>query len=276
MFGVSEIDTIELVRPGKFCSEEYQSVGWVAAQPELIFSEWMAFSELLRSLGLNVREIDFGRHNPDQVFAYDAFVMTLEGAIQLRSGKRSRIGEGERRMLHQPEMNLYGTIEGDAQVDGGDVLWLSSKEVLIGHSWRTNRQGIHSLRALLDKIGVSSTVVDLPNMAGPSFCTHLMSFISMLDHQTALVAQPWINVALVKKLQGMGIRMIPAELEEWDYLCTNVLSLGDGRLIALAHSPRTNQLLAKSGFEVVEFVAPNLCLAGTGGPTCLCRPIPFT
>ena len=68
--------------------------------------------------------------------------------------------------------------------------------------------------------------------------------------------------------------MLSACLEEWDYLCTNVLALGDKRLVVIENSIITNQRLEAAGFELNFIAAPNLCLAGTGGPTCLSRAVP--
>ena len=67
--------------------------------------------------------------------------------------------------------------------------------------------------------------------------------------------------------------MLSACLEEWGYLCTNVLALSDKRLVVIEDSITTNQRLEAAGFELISISAPNLCLAGTGGPICLSRAV---
>ena len=274
MFGVCEFG-IELIDPGDFTHLDYQQAGWANPEAKGIRKEWESFASALSSAGALVRKVSIGNHNPDQVFAYDSFVLTRAGAIALRSAKVGRQGEALARQQEESPYQLIASITAPGTVDGGDVLWLSSDFVLIGHSWRTNRLGISQLRKLLSRCGVDSAVVDLPNQSGPDQCTHLMSYISMLGVRTALIARPLVSVSLVKILQERGIEMLSACLEEWDYLCTNVLSLGDKRLVVIENAVRTNHRLEAAGFELISITAPNLCLAGTGGPTCLSRAVPM-
>jgi len=52
-----------------------------------------------------------------------------------------------------------------------------------------------------------------------------------------------------------------------------VLSLGDKRLLAMEENPGTNARLRRAGFEVRTFPGGELCINGSGGPTCLTRPL---
>ena len=95
----------------------------------------------------------------------------------------------------------------------------------------------------------------------------------MLDEQTVLVDLPWLAVETVELLRSRNLRLIEIEYEERDSLACNVLSLGRKRLIALAENKETNRKLQDAGFDVRTFAGSELCISGSGGPTCLTRPL---
>ena len=129
------------------------------------------------------------------------------------------------------------------------------------------------MRALLEPHGVEVISAPLPYGTGPSACLHLMSLMSLLDEQTALVDLPWLAVETVELLQSRGYRLIEIEYSERDTLACNVLSLGEKRLLALEENQKTNQKLRQAGFDVRTFPGSELCINGGGGPTCLTRPL---
>ena len=127
---------------------------------------------------------------------------------------------------------------------------------------------------LLGARGIDVISAPLPYGRGPSSCLHLMSLISLLDEQTALVDLPWLAVETVELLRSRGYRLIEIEYSERDSLACNVLSLGDKRLLALREkNEKTNQKLQDVGFNVRTFPGSELCINGGGGPTCLTRPL---
>ena len=95
----------------------------------------------------------------------------------------------------------------------------------------------------------------------------------MLDQQTILVDLPWLAVETVELLRGRGLRLLEIDAGERDTLACNVLALGGRRLIALQQNARTNERLRQAGFEVRTFQGAELCINGSGGPTCLTRPL---
>jgi N-dimethylarginine dimethylaminohydrolase len=88
-----------------------------------------------------------------------------------------------------------------------------------------------------------------------------------------LVDLPWLAVETVELLKGRGLSLIEIDYAERDSLACNVLSLGGGRLIALEENARTNQRVRDAGFDVRTFPGSELCINGSGGPTCLTRPL---
>jgi len=100
-----------------------------------------------------------------------------------------------------------------------------------------------------------------------------MSLISLLDERTAVVDLPWLAVETVELLRARGYRFLEIDPSERETLACNVLSLGNNRLLALAENAKTNERLRKAGFDVRTFPGRELCINGSGGPTCLTRPL---
>jgi dimethylargininase len=211
----------------------------------------------------------------DAVYVHDASLPTDAGLIVMRPGKPNRIAEGPRHVLSCEALGIptLATVTAPGTTEAGDILWLDSSTLLIGHGYRTNAAGIAQIRSLLAPRGVEVLSAPLPYGNGPSECLHLMSLISLLDEHTALVDLPWLAVETVELLKSRNFRLIEIDYSERDTLACNVLSLGNGRLLAIEENRRTNDRLRQAGFDVHTFPGSEICINGSGGPTCLTRPL---
>jgi N-dimethylarginine dimethylaminohydrolase len=211
----------------------------------------------------------------DAVYAHDASLPTDYGLIELRPGKPNRLPEAPHQAAFCETLDFptLGTITPPGTAEAGDMLWLDPKTLLIGHGYRTNAAGIHQIRALLAPKGVEALSAPLPYGPGPSACLHLMSLISLLDHHTALVDLPWLAVETVELLKSRGFQFVEIDPAERDTLACNVLALGNNRLLAIEENHITNARLRHAGFDLRTFPGSELCINGSGGPTCLTRPL---
>jgi len=211
----------------------------------------------------------------DAVYAHDASLITDFGLIAMRPGKANRVTEGRRHAFFADliAVLLLAKIIEPGTTEAGDIVWLDTKTLLVGQGYRTNRAGIAQLRDLLSPKGVRVISAPLPYGAGPSACLHLMSLISLLDEHTALVDLPWLAVETVELLRSGGFRLIEIDYTERDTLACNVLALGEKRLLAIEENQKTNARLRQAGFDVRAFPGTELCINGSGGPTCLTRPL---
>lgn len=211
----------------------------------------------------------------DAAYAHDASLATDFGLILMRPGKANRVPEGDRQGKFASELGIpiLGKIEAPGTTEAGDMVWLDSKTLLIGHGYRTNAAGIAQMRAILSPKGVEVLSAPLPYGPGPSACLHLMSLISLLDERTALVDLPWLAVVTVEMLKSRGFQFIEIDYSERDTLACNVLALGEQRLLAIAENRKTNDRLRRHGFDVRTFPGSEICINGSGGPTCLTRPL---
>lgn len=243
---------------------------------------------LLTEAGADVVSLpSFPAFTLDAVYTHDASLPTNQGLISMNPGKSSRVPEarvhaeycshlGEQireQMGAQPAIPVLGQITPPAASEAGDIVWLDPHTLLVGHGYRTNQAGIDQLRALLAPQGVAVLSAPLPHGPGPSACLHLMSLMSMLDQAAILVDLPWLAVQTVELLRARGFNLLEIDYSERDSLACNVLSLGSQRLIALEENARTNDRLRQYGFDVRTFPGSELCLNGSGGPTCLTRPL---
>jgi N-dimethylarginine dimethylaminohydrolase len=211
----------------------------------------------------------------DGVYAHDASLATDFGLIIMRPGKPNRLTEGPRHRSIAERLGIpvFAEITAPATTEAGDIVWLDAKTLLIGHGYRTSAAGIEQMRSLLGPKGIEVISAPLPYGPGPSACLHLMSLISVLDEHTALVDLPWLAVETVELLKARGFKLIEIDYSERETLACNVLALGNRALLAIEENHRTNQRLRESGFEVRTFPGSELCINGSGGPTCLTRPL---
>lgn len=213
----------------------------------------------------------------DAVYVHDASFMTDHGAVLMRMGKSARAAEPacHAELYGALGIPILGGVEAPGTIEAGDIVWLDTRTLLVGRGYRTNHAGIEQLRAVLVPHDVEVIEAPLPYGPGPDACLHLMSLISVLDHdeRVALVDLAWLAVHTVELLRERNFTLIEIDTAERDFLACNVMSLGDKRLIALEENPQTIARMRDAGFDVRTFPGSELCDNGSGGPTCLTRPI---
>jgi N-dimethylarginine dimethylaminohydrolase len=255
----------------------WQELGFLQA-PDFVLAQTQhqVLCGILESSGAEVMQMAPSQSlSLDAVYAHDASLPTDFGVILMHPGKENRVSEarGQRDFLATIGIRILGGVTAPGNTEAGDIVWLDSHTLLVGHGYRTNPAGIAQMREMLKPHGIEVLTAPLPYGPGPSACLHLMSLISLLDENTALVDLPWLAVATVELLKARGYRFIEIDYSERDTLACNVLSLGQKRIVAIETNGKTNQRLRDAGFEVFTFPASQICINGSGGPTCLTQPL---
>ncbi|MBI2149357.1 MAG: amidinotransferase [Acidobacteria bacterium] len=211
----------------------------------------------------------------DSLYAHDPVLMTDAGAVIFQTGKPARRGEGPAfaDALKDWGVPIFGVIAGAGAAEAGDMIWLDRNTLLVGRGFRTNAAGLDSLRALLRPLGVTVIPVELPYWNGPRDVLHLMSFISLLDDDLAVVYRRMLPVPLFEVLTSRGVQLVDVSDEEYGTLGCNVLALAPRNLVMAAGNPITRARLEAAGCKVAEFDGAEICFPGAGGPTCLTRPL---
>jgi dimethylargininase len=231
-----------------------------------------AFSSLLTALGVKVHHLQATGLGPDSIYMFDSLLLTDRGAIPLRSGKATRRGEerAAEAWTQAAAIPTLGRIEAPATVDGGDTFWLRPDVFCIGRSLRTNRAGAAQLASI---VGGRVEIFDVPYHRGPAECLHLLSVISPVADDLAVVFPPLLPAGLHELLAEMGIRTLAVDEAEFETLGCNVLAVRPGVVVLADGNRHIATTLALAGCEVHTFAASEIGLNGSGGPTCLTRPI---
>jgi N-dimethylarginine dimethylaminohydrolase len=234
--------------------------------------EHAAFVDLLASLGPRVHVLETELSTPDLVYTFDPLLVTDRGAILLRPGKPNRAPEPDAIEAWTTAAGIptFGRIEAPGTVEGGDTFWLQPDLFCIGRTLRTNSSGVAQLAGL---VGGDVRVFDLPYWRGPAELIHLLSVISPVADDLAVVYLPLLPVGLWELLRDLDIRMVEVPDDEFPTLGCNVLAVRPGVVIMAEDNPRTAAALAAAGCEVHTYPATEIGINGSGGPTCMTRPI---
>jgi dimethylargininase len=247
------------------------------AQPldvDLLLEQHAAFAGLLRRLGCDVVELPALEGLPDSCFAYDPAFTIGDGVITLRAAKEVRVGEGERLAadLAAAGVPTVAALSGSATADGGDMFWVADDVLAVGRSYRTNAVAVSQLSEILRPRGVRVEVYDVPHDQGPEWCLHLMSVVSPVREDLAVVYERLAPVAMLQELHRRGMELLPIPEEDWLSLGCNVLAVAPGVVVIASGNDATAEALTARGCDVHVYDASEIS-KGEGGPTCLTRPV---
>jgi N-dimethylarginine dimethylaminohydrolase len=238
--------------------------------------EYDAFVEILRTAGVQVDHLPAAEQtNLDSIYVRDASIVCSRGVILCRMGKRLRAAEPNAQKTAHRSLGIpiVGEITEPACLEGGDVVWLDDQTIAVGRGYRTDDEGILQLRALLGDSIDELIAVSLPHWRGPGDVLHLMSLISPIDRDLAVVYSPLLPVDFRQRLVAHGCELIEVPHQEFETMGTNVLALGPRDCLMLAGNPQTRTALERAGVRVREYVGNEISVKGAGGPTCLTRPL---
>ena len=238
--------------------------------------EYAAFEKILTDKGLEVKHFEADPYVMlDGVYARDAAIPTDHGIIICRMGKEGRKGEPamQKRVFEKNGHKILGEIKAPGTLEGGDVAWLDKNTLAVGNSYRTNEEGIEQLTALLEPKGIDVIPVDMPHFRGPTDILHLMSILSPVDKDLAVVYSPIMPIAFRNFLMDIGYSFVEVPDSEYDSMGPNVLALAPRVCLMVDGNPETEKGLRDAGCEVIKYKGDEISVKGTGGPTCLTRPM---
>ena len=254
---------------------DYVMAHW--AQPldlALLAEQHAEFVSLLQDLGTEVTILEPVDDMPDAIFTYDPAFVVGNGVIELRGAKAVRAGEPPLLTAELEELGIpvVGRLTAAATADGGDMFWLDGSTLAIGRGYRTNQEAIDQITEMLRPSGIAVERFDLPHDQGPEYCLHLMSVVSPVREDLAVVYPQLAPVALLQALRSRGIEMISVPEEDYHSLGCNVLTIRPGEVVIAEGNQATAELLRNHGVKVHTYAASEIN-KGEGGPTCLTRPL---
>ncbi len=238
--------------------------------------EYIEFEKILRRSGASISYLPFNSDvTMDSIYCRDASIVTDFGMILCNMGKAQRKNEpaAEQHAFEQNNIKILGAIKLPGTLEGGDVAWIDSKTLAVGHTYRTNESGINQLKSLLEPFGIEVLVASMPHYRGPTDVFHLMSVLSPIDKDLAVVYSPLMPISFRNALLARGFSFVEVPDSEWDSMGCNVLAIAPREVVIVKGNPITRQRLEQVGCTVWEYEGNEISVKGGGGPTCLTRPI---
>jgi len=243
---------------------------------ENALKEYDSFESILKMQGVEIFHLpEDATVNMDSIYCRDAAIATNKGMIICNMGKAARINEplAEKKAFEANGIEVLGTITAPGTLEGGDVAWLDEYTLAVGHTYRTNEEGIRQLTALLEPLGVKVITVPLPHHKGSSDVFHLMSILSPVDKYLAVVYSPLMPIVFRNLLLQRGYQVVEVPDEEFESMGCNVLALAPRECLMVDGNPKTKVALENAGCKVIVYKGEDISVKGGGGPTCLTRPI---
>ena len=210
----------------------------------------------LRATGAEVIELGALEAFPDSVFVEDTALCLPKGAVVMRPGAPSRLGEAAEMAPHLQA--LYGEvvrIEGaDSFIEGGDIL-TTETEILVGRSARTNAAGVAELTRLVADWGYK-----VREVFTPPGVLHFKTDCSLLDAETILSTKRLADSGCFD-----GYKVI--HVAEGEEACANSIRFND-LVIMPAGFAKTRAVLQQAGYNLRE-IGNSECAKLDGGMSCL-------
>jgi len=270
---VAPLRRVLLRRPAT--SGDFAAADWRTPDPDLLARQHDRLCQLLADQGCAVELADVADGMVDATYVRDAGMVTGRGAVLFQMSKAARADEPPLlgAALEAAGVPVVAELAGPARADGGDIIWLDERTMVVGRSYRTNAAGIHQLREIMAAEDVVVGSADMPHDRGPGHVLHLMSVISPVADDLAVVYPPLTPVPLMEELAGRNIRVIAVPAGEYETMACNVLAVRPGVVVMLDGNPQTRAALSAAGCEVHVYDGSEISLKGDGGPTCLTAPI---
>lgn len=257
--------------------QQYQDLNYLSVPHfENALNEYQSFAKILKVNGAEVQYFETNSEvTIDSIYCRDASIATDFGMIICRMGKGARSGEPSSQMQTFSNLNIpvLGIIESPGTLEGGDVAWLDKNTLAVGHTYRTNVSGISQLKSMLEPRGVTVIVADLPHYKGKNDVFHLMSILSPIDKDLAVVFSPLMPIRFRNALLSKGFELIEVPDTEFESMGCNVLAIAPRTCVMVDGNPKTQKLLEKAGCKVYTYRGAEISVKGGGGPTCLTRPM---
>ena len=264
-----------------FISDEKLSNEWedlrFHSQPQLkeSINEFIEFRKLL--LNNEIEIIDLPKINGltiDSIYTRDSILISPNGLILCNMGRASRTPEARANYedLKLQGHKIAGEILAPGTLEGGDFIWLSDTKAAVGLGPRTNQEGIDQLKKILGNT-IELHVVQLPAPSHPDDVLHLMSIISPLDKDLALIYKPLMPASFIQWLEQLGIEFVEVDEVEYLLMGCNVLATSPRSVIMLENLPIAQKSLQNAGCKVQTYKGIEISRKGEGGPTCLTRPL---
>ena len=258
-------------------SEQWKDLNYLSRPDfEEAIDEYYSFEQCFIEQNIALHFFPYDKNvKIDSIYCRDAAIATDFGMIICNMGKGARINEPQAQLqvFKNNNISILGEIKTPGTLEGGDVAWLDKKTLAVGHTYRTNAEGIQQLKNLLEPNGIEVIVAELPHYKGKQDVFHLMSILSPVDKDLAVVYSSLMPIKFRNELLDRGFEFIEVPDDEFESMGCNVLAIAPRECIMVDGNPKTKALLEAYGCKVTCYKGEEISVKGGGGPTCLTRPM---
>ncbi|WP_412917735.1 dimethylarginine dimethylaminohydrolase family protein [Metabacillus sediminilitoris] len=217
----------------------------------------------LKNNGIEVILLPYHKKYPEQVFTRDIgftlgqTIFVAKMATDVRAGEENVL----KQWLDDEEISYYN-LEGE-RIEGGDVV-IDQETIYVGLSNRTNQKAAEQLQLLLTQFNV------IPIPFKDKYL-HLDCVFNVVSPEVALI---YPNALTKKDIELFSSRyeLIEVSEEEQFQLGTNVLNIGNKKVLSLPVNEKVNKQLRNRGFQVIEVDITEIIKSG-GSFRCCTLPI---
>lgn len=196
-----------------------------------------AYVEALATAGIDVNVLEGDEDFPDSVFIEDTALCLPQGAIIMRPGAPSRLGETEDiASALEGYYGIIGTVIAPGFIEGGDIL-VTGKEILVGLSDRTNAEGFRQFSQIVEAWGHKARMLQTPEGV-----LHFKTDCGLLDGETILATKRLADSGCFE-----GYRVI--EVEEGEEPVANAIRVNDVVFMPEGF-PKTAEKVTRAGYTV--------------------------
>ncbi|MFB4162842.1 dimethylarginine dimethylaminohydrolase family protein [Alteribacillus sp. JSM 102045] len=219
--------------------------------------------ETLENHGVTVHLLPALSKLPEQVFTRDLGLATEKGIIvgKMETDIREPEIKEFKSWLTENHWDYMCVEEGS--IEGGDVL-IDQDVLYVGDSSRTSDKAVKRLEEIFPTKKIITIPFDKKYL-------HLDCIFNILSPGTALLYPEALSNDIVRDI-CMHYRTITVNEEEQFRLGTNVLSIGNKKVISLPENKIVNENMREMGFEVLEVPFSEIIKSG-GSFRCVTMPL---
>ncbi len=258
-------DYLNITEAINVVAEKYQDSG---IDLERAGKQHAAYVDTFRQQGVEVVLAEPDIHYKYQLNTRDLGVTTPKGIIFGRFLLPNRWGEHRlaENTFAREGIHLYHQIPA-GNFEGGDFVYINEKQAAVGTGIRTDSLGIKCLEVALHDAGLEIMPVDFEEKY-----LHLDMLFNVIDQKTAVVCREALPGDLLEVIERDGFDIIDISEEEAFDHATNILPIGQKRLLSHNKIPRLNKIFTGKGFNVISLEMDELQKSG-GGPRCMSFPL---
>ncbi|MEE4146747.1 MAG: arginine deiminase family protein, partial [Halieaceae bacterium] len=252
--------------PGNAVAQRSERIG-LRFDGALVKAQYGEMIAAYRQAGVNVHILPAQEGLPYQVYARDSSVMTPWGAIIMQLEKPYRRGEiaPVLRFYLDKGIPIYDMVTA-GNVEGGDFMVLKPGVAICGYSGeRSIAPAVQQIRGWFEAEGW-----EFMTYAFDPHFLHLDVQMGMIAQDLAVVCVEAVEPQLVDWLRARGIRILEISYGDAMNMGTNIVALGDERVLIPAAGKK---LIAACRAEGLEVFDPDVSMIAAGGGSvhCMCQ-----